>query len=365
MSAIECPPGGRHESRRSVLAALAKLWAGAALLSKDLDLQAKSSDNREGKATRTGRIDVHHHFFPPHYMAQQRARIPPGARIPASQLLSWTPEQSLEIMDRNGIATAVASISIPGVWYGDPEEARRLAREWNEYTAEVVRKYPGRFGLFAATSLPDIPGTLAEIEYALDALKADGIALRSNYDSKYPGDPIFAPVFEELNRRGAVVYIHPAVAPCCLSAVPAVAPQVIEYPFDTTRAIVSLLVSGTLARLTRIRWIFSHGGGVAPMLAGRMADYLADLPNFAEQVPHGVLYELKKLYYDTASVTSAASMAALLKVASPEQILFGSDYPFVKTASSINELSRIKLSAKDRLAIERQNAVRLLPRLQE
>jgi 6-methylsalicylate decarboxylase len=350
--------------RRQFLAAIGKLGVGAALLSKDLDLQAKPPDNRAGKVPRTRRIDVHHHFFPPRFMAQQRARISPGGRIPASQLLSWTPEQSLEIMDRNGIATAVASISIPGVWYGDAAEARRLAREWNEYTAEVVRKYPGRFGLFAVTPFPDIPGALTEIEYALDALKADGIALRSNYDSKYPGDPIFAPVFEELNRRGAVVYIHPAVAPCCVSTVPAIVPQVIEYPFDTTRAIVSLLVGGTLARLTRIRWIFSHGGGATSILAGRMADYLGDLPNVAEQMPHGVLHELKKLYYDTASVTSVGSMAALLKVAPPRQILFGSDYPFVKTASSIDELSHIKLSANDRLAIERQNAVRLLPRIQ-
>jgi len=139
---------------------------------------------------------------------------------------------------------------------------------------------------------------------------------------------------------------------------------VIEYPFDTTRAIVSLLVAGTLARLTRFGWIFSHGGGATSMLAGRMADYLRDLPDFAEQMPHGVLHELKKLYYDTASATSGGSMAALLKVVPPQQILFRSDYPFVKTAPSIDELSHIKLSANDRLAIERQNAVRLLPRLQ-
>jgi len=160
------------------------------------------------------------------------------------------------------------------------------------------------------------------------------------------------------------VYIHPAVAPCCVNTLPTIVPQVIEYPFDTTRAVVSLLVGGTLARLTRIRWIFSHGGGAMPMLAGRMVDYLGDLPNSTEQMPHGVLHELKKLYYDTASVTSVGSMAALLKVAPPQQILFGSDYPFVKTDSSIDELSHIKLSASDRLAIERQNAVRLLPRLQ-
>jgi 6-methylsalicylate decarboxylase len=215
------------------------------------------------------------------------------------------------------------------------------------------------------TPLPDIPGTLTEVEYALDTLKADGIALRTTYDSKYPGDPMFAPVFEELNRRSAVVYIHAAVASCCGATVPSVVPQVIEYPFDTTRAIVSLLVGGTLARLPKVRWIFSHGGGATPMLAGRMADYLGDPPDFAEQMPHGVLPELKKLYYDTASVTSAGSMAALLNVAPAQQILFGSDYPYVKTDSSIDELSHIRLSKQDRLAIERLNAERLLPRFKD
>jgi predicted TIM-barrel fold metal-dependent hydrolase len=202
-----------------------------------------------------------------------------------------------------------------------------------------------------------------EIEYAMDTLNADGIALRTTYDSKYPGDPIFAPVFEELNRRGAVVYVHPAVASCCGSTVPAIAPQVVEYPFDTTRAIVSLLVGGTLVKLDRIRWIFSHGGGATAILAGRMEDYLGDPPTFAKQMPHGVLHELRKLYYDTASATSGASMSALLNLATPQHILFGSDYPYVKTESSIDELSQVKVSAQDRVAIERQNAERLMPRL--
>ena len=257
MDAMACPSGAGNQTRRRFLAALTSVGMGA-----PFELQGKPSRSHAGKIARSHRIDVHHHFFPPRFMAQQRARITAGGRISASQLLSWTPEQSLEVMDRNGITMAVASISTPGVWYGDVAEARRLSREWNEYSADVVRKYPNRFGLFAVTPLPDVTGTLMEIEYAMDTLKADGIALRTTYDSKYPGDPIFAPVFEELNRRGTVVYVHPAVASCCGSTVPAIAPQVVEYPFDTTRAIVSLLVGA--------RWPSSTGfDGFFHMAAAR------------------------------------------------------------------------------------------------
>lgn len=279
-----------------------------------------------------------------------------------SLLLEWTPERAIEEMDRNGIATAFGSVSTPGVWYGDVAAARRLSREWNENAARTVQDHPGRFGFFAVVAPPDTEGALREIEYALDVLKADGIGLLSNYDDKGLGDPSFTPVMEELNRRKALVYVHPTIVHCCVGLIPGVMPQLIEFPFDTTRTITNMLVNGTLSRLPDIRFIFSHGGGTIPFLAERISGIERN-PQFAPRNPNGVIHELKKLYYDTAGAVSAPQLAAMLSFIPRSNILFGTDYPFQGAAHAVQGLKRYKLPEATRTAIERGNAFKLLPRL--
>jgi predicted TIM-barrel fold metal-dependent hydrolase len=227
----------------------------------------------------------------------------------------------------------------------------------------MVKDYAGRFGLFAALPLPDQEGSLHEIAYAFDVLKADGVGLFSSYDNRWPGDATFAPVFEELNRRKAVVFVHPALPGCCSQLMPGIPASTIEFLFDTTRAITSLLVSGFFSRFTDIRFIFCHAGGTMPMLAARTNAFVQRHKEIADRVPNGVSYELKKLYYDVANSTNPSSMAALMNLVPTSQMLFGTDFPYVPAAVTANGLDHVGLSSSDLLAVNHENAARLFPRL--
>ena len=346
----------RHvdHNRRSVLTSLAALGTSAVL--SPAFAAAPGAAPAPAKGAR--RIDVHHHFLPPRYMQEEHERSSASHNLSPSQLQAWSPQQALDEMDHNGVEVAIASISTPGVWYGDVAASRRLSREWNEYAAKAIHDHPGRFGLFAVVAPPDTEGALREIEYALDTLKADGIGLLSNYDGKWLGDAAFEPVMAELDRRKAVVYVHPTFAPCCTKLLPGVLPQMVEFPFETTRTIASLVIGGTLAKHPNIRFIFSHGGGTLPFLAGRITEILS------RRIPAETIHkQLTALYYDTASAATPPTMAALMRFAPASHILFGSDYPFLKIGAGVKEFGEIKMAAGTRAAIERENALRLLPRL--
>jgi len=309
-----------------------------------------------------GRIDTHHHIYPPKYIADAHDQIARATHVHFPRIKAWTSAQSLEAMDRDGIATAIVSIS-PSLWFGDIAATRKIAREWNEYAADLARNHPGRFAVFAVLPLPDVEASLREIEHALDTLGAVGFGLVTNYGDKWPGDKVFAPVFDELNRRKAVVYFHPTDSPAFDGILPDVPSPMIEFPFDSTRAIVSLLFGGTFTRCADIRWIFSHGGGALPMLAARITGIAKNRKDLSARVPNGVMAELRKLYYDIAGVIDPIPFNAIRSLVGPSRLLFGTDYPFWSPNVAIKVLEDLGIAGAERDAIERGNALGLIPSL--
>ena len=340
-------------ARREFLTSLAVAGAGAML-------PASRAINVIAQVTRSmrGRIDVHHHMAPPSYVKAMDREIAPTAAY-----RNWSPAVSLEKMDKANVATSMLS-PIQGLVRDSlsdrSERARSLARQNNEYGAQVVRDRPDRFGLFATLPMPDVEGSLKEIAYALDTLKADGFGLFSSYLDKWPGDRVFAPVFDELNRRRAVLFFHPAHHTCCREMEGLTG--TIEFDIDTARAIDSLLLSGTLSRCPDIAFIFTHAGGAFTTLAPRMID---DFPKrFADRVPRGVEYEFKKLYFDTAHAGAAAPLDALKDIVSTSQILYGSDVPIREYPLTDDKLEKYGgFSPAEWQAVNRGNAERLFPRL--
>jgi len=341
-------------SRRTFLTALAAAGASTFLPINIHQAQGAPTD------LKLGSIDVHHNVFPPAFLSAVMNQ--PAGPLSLARMVGWNAQRSLAEMDENRVATAITSITNPGIWLGNAQSARKLARECNDYSAQLVKYHPGRFGFFAAIPLPDIQGALGEIEYSLDVLKADGIGLMTSYGDKWPGDSDFNAVFDELNRRRAIVYFHPTAPNCCHQLIRDIPDPLIEFPHDTTRAITSLLYSGTFARCRDIRFIFSHAGGTIPMLAGRLTQTGA-LFGIDRKLPNGVEYELKRLHYEIANSANRPAMAALMNLVPATQVLLGTDYPFIPMSATAGELSNLGLSIENLRAIRRDNAVALFPRV--
>jgi predicted TIM-barrel fold metal-dependent hydrolase len=329
------------------------------------------SEVMEEERTLTGAVDVHHHAVPREYAdALARLGVTKGLGV---RLPKWDPDRSLKVMDGAGIAAAVLSISAPGVYFpgvdGALRVARELARRTNEICAGVVAGHPGRFGAFATLPLPDVDAALGEIAYALDELLLDGVILLSNYDGHYLGDPRFDALFAELDRRRAVVFVHPQSPPAAPGSHLNLPEAMLDVCFDTTRTAFSLIVNGVTKRYPGIRFVLAHAGGAVPYLAGRVsvtAGMLAELrgaaPVLAEgmgrmmsvshrleqrmpeqldyylRFKHNVLPEgpdhfLGRFYYDTALAASPHAFASLLTVADTGHIVFGTDYVFATDAA--------------------------------
>ena len=315
--------------------------------------------------TKPKRIDVHHHILPPNFVSALNSLSIPWTGGP--EVPSWSLQQAHDMMGAMGIDAAVASPS-PGVyWGGDTAFAVKLARETNEFVADVVRDDPEHFGGFATVPLPDVDASLEELEYAYDTLGLDGVVLYTSQGDRYLGDRSYDPFFEELDRRKAIVFIHPTTIPPGADATGLTIPfGVAEFTFDTTRAVMNMLYSGTLERYPSIRYIVSHAGGTIPYLAWRIAgaSYLPELRDRAPKTDGLAL--LQKLYYDTALSTSEFVFGALKEFVPMSQVLFGSDFPYIGPAVLQAERYGLEnskvLDDAARAAIDRGNALTLFPR---
>jgi len=268
-------------------------------------------------------------------------------------------------MDRGGVATTLLSLphSVQ-IWPGNNQEARALARGWNEFMAKMAADHPGRFGIFAALPILDIDGSLKELEYALDVLKADGVALMTNIGDKWLGDPHYAPVFEELNRRGTILYTHPVAPNCCRDLLPELNDSVIEYGADTSRAIAKMIYGGSAARYPKMRVIFSHAGGSLPYSAFRFIRHSGRLgPELKANMPDGFVAMLNKFHYDTANTSNRYAMGSFRELIAISQLMFGTDFPFGHADHDAKALRDCGFSEAELRAIECENAYRLWPRL--
>ena len=276
--------------RRTFLKAIAATGAVSLLPEAALFGQSNSRLNVPG-----GAIDVHHHFAPPGV---------PAARNP------WSPELSLAQMEKFNIGLSILSMTQSGnLLYDNTPKGREAVRRGNDYGAELVAKYPSKFGQFGGIPMPDIDGALTEIEHMFDQLKVDGIGIYTNDNQgRWPGDPYFEPMWQELNRRNAIVYMHPLAPTCCTDLKYGPNNAMLEYDFDIGRAVASIIVNGVMFRYPNLTFITAHSGGTVPMLVGRMKDRVPAASQ--KYLPNGLYAEVRKWYFDVAHATFQWPFAA-------------------------------------------------------
>jgi len=312
----------------------------------------------------SGIVDLHCHVIPDFYWSASNEDGNAAGGITPPR---WSLDGAIAYLDEARIDVAVPSISTPGVHFGDDAAARTLARQVNEYLAGIRHDRPDRFGAFAALPLPDVDGSLDEIAYALDVLELDGISIFTNAGGSYLGDSRFDPIFAELQRRAAVVFVHPTASPDPIAHTLGLPDTLLDYPVDTSRAIAKLHYSNTFARTPEIKYVFVHAGGTIPFVASRfgIVDEMDVIPGIQERGAFADV--LPRLYWDTASAFSDPVVHMLRSVAGLENVVFGTDFPYPRDAISIGGLRHLQNTAElddgEREAVLGGSAARLISRL--
>ncbi|MBL8378074.1 MAG: amidohydrolase [Burkholderiales bacterium] len=345
LACVCCPDLSPSAGRRGFLAGLGALGA---LSAAGCATTASNEPHR---------IDVHHHISPPAWVNALKS-----AKLDSPPVNNWTPQRSIDDLDRGGVATAITSPTQPAIGFLNARDAADVARASNEYARKLADESRGRFRMFALLPMPHVDATLREIEYALDTLKAEGVAFMTSYNNRYLGNKEFAAVMDELNRRKATAYTHPNDPSCCVNVGIGMPTGLIEWGTDTTRTIADLIFTGTARRCKDVNFIFSHAGGTIGSLTER---FLVWIHGQAMMRNRGfdrerVLAELRGFYYDTAQTANPVAMGALSKFIPVSQIVYGTDYPYRTAADHTKGLAEV-FSGADLRAIERDNALRILP----
>jgi 6-methylsalicylate decarboxylase len=307
-------------------------------------------------------IDVHAHFVTGDYVGAARAA---GVDHPDGMpgWPSWSAEEHLRLMDTWGISRSVLSVSSPGTHFGDDRAARALTRQVNEFGAKTVRDHPDRFGHFASLPLPDVEGALAALAYALDELGSDGVVITTNAGGVYLGDARFAPVYEELDRRRAIVFVHPTSPPCAEQISLGRPRPMLEFIFDSTRTVSDLIFTGTLRRYPGIDWVFTHGGGTLPLLAARLEVFRATMYSHGPDEP-SVPEQIASLWFDIAGTPFPHQVPTLAAAFGTERLLYGSDYCWTPVAAVGQQVASVDAAdqppGESWRALTTRNAERLL-----
>ena len=309
-------------------------------------------------------IDTHHHLLPDFFFEATNEKENPVGGLKPQQ---WTPETSISFMDEAEIDLAILSISTPGIQLRDRHAGRELARKCNEFAASLMSKFPKRFGAFAALSMSNLDDAMEEVKYALDVLKLDGVVLFTNTNGIYLGDPSMRPLFDELQSRKAVVYVHPNASPDPVAHKLGLTDNLIDFPGDTTRAIAQLHYGGTFAAAPDVKYIFSHAGGTTPYLAGRFA-IVDEMNIMGDSSKRGTAAEtFRKLYWDTALAWTNPVLHTLHKIAGADKILFGTDFPYLRRDIALRCRAKVagskELTGKEKNKVLGGNAFELFPRL--